>query len=103
MPRVIRPIPHDAAIALSGGRDSMFALNYFMRSRRRPIAAYFDHGTEHGAIAREFVSDYCSKVHVPLIVERLASSRVRSRGQSWEQWWSIERHAWFASLGRTVV
>lgn len=94
-------VPQDAVMAVSGGADSMAALD-FLTNRRHPVAAaYFNHGTQHGSEAEVFVREFCRGRGITLYVGQLNGERVA--GQSPEEFWRNQRYGWLESLGKTIV
>jgi tRNA(Ile)-lysidine synthase len=51
-------LPRDIYLAVSGGVDSMAALD-FLRRNHNVCVLHFHHGTEHGEQAKKFVMEYC--------------------------------------------
>ena len=94
MIKLLGTVPSSVCIAVSGGLDSMAALNFIRNNgKRKVVALHFNHGTEHGADAEEFVSDYCNKMEIPLVTSRI--SRPIVKGESKEAYWRSERYNFF--------
>jgi tRNA(Ile)-lysidine synthase len=94
-------IPHTGlAVAVSGGIDSMAALDFLRRSRAVTVLN-FDHGTEYSAQASQLVAEYAERHQLPYQTASCTSSR--SGDQSWEEYWREQRYAWFHSLNFIVV
>jgi tRNA(Ile)-lysidine synthase len=94
-------IPHTGlAVAVSGGVDSMAALDFLRRSRDVTVLN-FDHGTEYSAQAAKVVAEYAKRHQLTLLTASCVQDR--SPGQSWEEYWREQRYAWFHSLDFTVV
>lgn len=89
-------------VACSGGPDSMAVLSFLVNGKRRPTVAYFDHGTEHGKYAKEFVIDYCKYNNLEFFLGDIQSLE-KPAGESKEEFWSKERNNWFHSLPGIVV
>lgn len=93
-------IPREVGVAVSGGVDSMAVLDFL--SRKHKVTAYcFDHGTEHGKAAMDFVAKYCLKNRISLQRGQLANER--PAGVSMEEHWRNERYAWFKQFDQTIV
>lgn len=94
MIRLIAPIPRRVCLAVSGGSDSMAALDFALRGGREVRVLHFDHGTLHASEARGFLEDFCGSRGLDLVVSGLR--RARDSRQSLEEYWSAERHRFFA-------
>lgn len=88
-------VPHRVAIAVSGGLDSMAALDFLRRSRN-VVAIHFNHGTGvYADTASELVQEYCRLHNVECIVGY--NSEEKPAGMSSEDFWRKQRYAWFES------
>lgn len=83
------------AIALSGGVDSMAALDFLAKRNRNVLALHFDHGTQYGEKARAFVENFCISNKIPLVVGCI--SREKESGESMEAYWREQRYTFFES------
>jgi tRNA(Ile)-lysidine synthase len=72
--------------------DSMAALDFLNRNHRVNVL-HFDHGTEHGRKARDFMERYCTEKQIPLTIGE-AKGTVPP-GPSREEWWREQRYAFF--------
>lgn len=93
MIRVLGKVPHKIAVAVSGGVDSMAALDFLRRSRDVEVLHY-NHGTGHHADeATELVRDYCTTYGLFCSVgwnhDEMPS------GVSSEAWWRDQRYKFF--------
>jgi tRNA(Ile)-lysidine synthase len=96
MLKILGKIPEVIAVACSGGPDSMAALNFLHNGGKRKIVAlYFNHGTEHGEQAENFVSEYCFKNGIEFVVGHI--SREKDPKESPEEFWRNERYSFFNS------
>tara|TARA_B100000131_G_scaffold321305_1_gene371672 strand:- start:4 stop:630 length:627 start_codon:yes stop_codon:yes gene_type:complete len=95
MIHILGQIPHKVAIAVSGGIDSMAALDFLNRSRE-VVALYYNHGTEHADDAEAVVRKYCKEHNVPLLVDRVSDDM--PPGVSKEAWWREQRYAFFEEM-----
>ena len=94
MIKLASKIPNNVYIAVSGGLDSMVALDFLGRSKNRNIEVlHFNHGTEHGRLAEDFVTDFCAKNGINYYVGQISSSK--KRGESPEEYWRRERYCFF--------
>lgn len=75
MLKIMGQLPQEnIGLALSGGIDSMTVAHFLLEGRKDFTAFHFDHGTEHGAEAEEFVYQWCQDNNVPLIQESLTAN-----------------------------
>ena len=93
MIKLITAIPHRVSVAVSGGPDSMAALDFVCRGLRDVQVLHFDHGTPHARDARAFVEDYCKNARLNLIVSGL--QREKGPQESPEEYWRSERIRFF--------
>jgi tRNA(Ile)-lysidine synthase len=93
--QVLRTLPADSAVAVSGGVDSLVTLHWI--SQRRPVrAVHYIHDSEYAAQEYEFVQKFCKEISVELTVQtQLPSSR---SGQSQEEYWRQGRYSFFKQL-----
>ena len=93
-------LPREVYVACSGGVDSMAAVD-FLRNNHDVTVCYFDHGTEHGAQAYEFLAQYCTYNNLPMLVGKI--SREKQAEESQEEFWRNERYKFFHSLNAEVI
>lgn len=91
-------LPKHVWLACSGGVDSMAALD-FLRRKHKVTVLHYNHGTEHGNKAQEFVQEYCYTSKIPCIVGK-ATSNIPD-GRSKEDWWREQRYN-FLDMFHTV-
>jgi tRNA(Ile)-lysidine synthase len=87
--------PRDIAIAVSGGADSMAALDFLRRSRN-VTALHFNHGTKFSDEAESVVRSYCEKYSLSLIVGHI--NKEKPKGRSTEDFWREERYNFFEEV-----
>lgn len=85
-------VPRSVFVAVSGGPDSMAALDFLSRCHE-VTAIHFNHGTEHGKEAERFVVDIMRERGISLVVGRIGRSI--EQGESKEEFWRKERYAFF--------
>jgi tRNA(Ile)-lysidine synthetase-like protein len=73
-------IPQEVEVALSGGPDSVAALSFFHKSKRKVSAAFVHHGTETSEKSFEVVSLLCDKLGVPLRHTQLPEMNLQTKG-----------------------
>lgn len=94
-------IKNDSIIAVSGGPDSMAALDFLSKGKKNISAAYFNHGTEHGKEAEEFVYDYCKLKGISLKIGR--ADRDRTKSESPEEYWRNIRYGFFSQFSSDII
>jgi tRNA(Ile)-lysidine synthase len=92
---------HFTAVAVSGGVDSMAALDFLRRANPAIKAVYFHHGTAHGDDALAFLRDFCSQNAIPLLTGRISCEKAKE--DSWEEYWRRERYRYLNSLPGKIV
>ena len=70
----------------------MAALDFLLSGKKEVIVAYFNHGTQHGREAEEFVRAYCEERSLKLFVG--SCSKQKKQTQSLEEYWREERLSW---------
>lgn len=100
MIRLCSKLPRTLTVALSGGIDSVFAVD-FLSQRHNVSCAYFDHGTEFGQKSKEWVEDFCKNRGITLITGKV--TREKDQKESPEEYWRNERYKFLDKLDGTVV
>ena len=93
MIKLITPLPRQVSVAVSGGPDSMAALDFICRGGRDVQVLHFDHGTPHAAVARAFLESHCMARGLSLVVSGL--QREKGPKESLEEYWRSERIRFF--------
>lgn len=93
MIKLLTALPRQVSVAVSGGADSMAALDFICRGGREVRVLHFDHGTPHGTVARDFLEAHCKTHGLNLVVSGLRRERVA--GESLEEFWRAERIRFF--------
>jgi len=91
-------IPRQVALACSGGRDSMSALEFLVRGRREVTVAHYNHGTDHGHEAENFVRDFCADRGLSCVVGAFSNGEKPT-----ELAWRQARYAFLSTLGMPVI
>jgi len=94
-------IPSKVVLACSGGRDSMSALEFLLKGRRKVEIAYFNHETDHGNEAESFVADVAENLGLSYYVSMPHTKRMKK--ESLEAYWHRERYEFFAKFDAPVV
>ena len=93
-------VPHKVAVAVSGGVDSMAALDFLRRSRDVEVLHY-NHGTgKYADEATELVRDYCN-THGLFCTVGWNKDEMPA-GVSPEAWWREQRYMFFQSSTRRI-
>lgn len=87
-------------IAVSGGPDSMAALD-FLRRNNEVQAVFVDHGTEASSLGKKVCIDYCHEKDILLHIKRI--DRQRDKTKSKEEFWRHERYKFFSEFDRIVT
>ncbi len=96
MIKLLGKIPRKCFVAVSGGVDSMAALDFLRRSHD-VIALHYNHATQHADEAESLVSEYCRKHGVPLQVGKIIGGST-PKGVSKEAWWRENRYNFFQDV-----
>ena len=101
MIQLLGKIPDKVSVAVSGGPDSMAALDFLNNGKRSVTALYFHHGTAHGEHAKKFLRQHCFRNHVHLIEDKLQGSKPSD--QSLEEFWRKGRYEFFSKVAGPIV
>lgn len=94
-------VPREFTLACSGGVDSMVALDFFRKGKKKIRVAHYNHGTDHATEAHCFVEKYCRDNDLEFISSTL--TRDKKKGESPEEYWRNNRMEWLHSLKTPVV
>lgn len=86
-------------LACSGGVDSMAILDFLVNGRYNPHVLYFNHNTEHGDEAEEFITNYCRVHNLKLT---LGKTDLKPKSNK-EKIWSDLRYDFFSSFDFPVM
>jgi tRNA(Ile)-lysidine synthase len=92
------PIKDIQAVALSGGVDSMVAMDFIRRANPNVKVVHYNHGTSHGRDAEEFVRDFCKIEGFELLIQRSWYGDPIPCEKSAEEHWRDLRYKFFHSL-----
>ena len=100
MIRILGNIPKgEFGLACSGGVDSMAVANFLLNGGWEPNILYFNHNTEHGQLAEEFVINYCERHNLKLHVGRTDLTPKSNK----EKIWSDLRYEFFSKFDFPVI
>ena len=88
-------------LAVSGGMDSMVALDFLLNGKYKPIVLNFNHGTEFGRIAKKFIRRKCKEFDLPLMIANIDNNF--SQGDSKENYWRDERYSFFNKIPGKII
>ena len=86
-------LPRKVYVACSGGVDSMAAVDFLSRNHD-VFVLYFNHGTEHGHRAMQFVEKYCNEKDIPWLTNIPDDNREKTTRESQEEYWRSIRYDW---------
>lgn len=92
MIRLSFKLPKQIAVAVSGGCDSMAALD-FLRRNRDVTVLHYNHATDFSDSAEDLVTEYCRFHNLVLIKDKLTDTP--DLGQSLEDFWRYHRYSFF--------
>jgi len=97
-------IPRTVVLACSGGVDSMAALD-FLRKNHQVTVAYFNHKTEHGIKAGNWLREQCRTKYLDVRYREHTLEGNCPKDTSKEEWWRNERYNWLTSsfYGQDVI
>lgn len=101
MIHILGKIPNRVFIACSGGVDSMVALDFLLNGRYKPIVINFNHSTEFGNKAAQFLKERCKELGVQFLIQKI--ERERNKKESVEEYWRTERYKFFDSIPGEIV
>ena len=100
MIKVQGKIPRDVGVAVSGGIDSMAAVDFLRRNHN--VTVYnFDHGTPFGESITDYIVRYCREHNLPYKIGALTEKRPRYASK--EEHWRNERYKWLTAQDQTIV
>jgi tRNA(Ile)-lysidine synthetase-like protein len=94
------PLPKQITIACSGGVDSMAVVD-FLSHKHKVTIAHFNHRTQNGEKAAEFVSRYCSDNNIVMLYGSPRSQKGSKESQ--EEYWRRERYEFLSELGPVIT
>lgn len=100
--RILGPLPKTAYVACSGGPDSMAAVDFLSRDKKRSIQlAFFHHNTETSSKSLDIVLRYATTNSLKLSLDGL--SRDKFKDESFEEYWRNERYRYLNSIPGQVI
>ena len=80
----------------------MMALAFLKKGGWDISAAYFNHGTDHGAVAEKFLTQYCRGKNINLLKGAILSDE-GPRRKSQEEYWRDERYKFLDKIIGQIV
>jgi len=111
MIKVQGKLDREIILACSGGVDSMAILDFLNRNHSVTVA-FFDHGTETSAEAKEFIENFVEEKNssirkepknIKLNLEVGTIQREKKKRESEEEYWRNERYNWFNTFDKPVI
>lgn len=100
MIKVLGNIPKgELGLACSGGVDSMAILDFLVRGNYNPHILYFNHNTEHGRDAEDFISKYCKEKNLKLTIGYTDLTPKSNK----EKIWSDLRYEFFSQFDFPII
>ncbi len=100
MIKVLGDIPKgEFGVACSGGVDSMAILDFLVRGKYNPHVLYFNHNTEHGQEAEDFIIKYCNEKGLKLTIGRTDLKPESNK----EKIWSDLRYNFFSEFEFPII
>lgn len=88
-------------VAFSGGPDSIYAAQRFIRERREVTLYHFNHGTAASNEMEHFVRNWCCFKPVELVVGSVSAGK--SPSESWEEYWRNQRYAFLHAQDQIIA
>ena len=96
---ILRTLPKDVTVALSGGIDSVVLL-HFLSKKHNVTAAHYVHNNKYAEKEYVFVQQLCNNYKIDLIVEAQVDPMPANCGK--EKYWRDGRYKFFKSLDAPV-
>lgn len=101
MIKLLDKVPKKITLCCSGGPDSMAALDFLTKGKRKISVLHFDHNTPHSKKGRVLVEGYCHKNRIHVTTHEIKEEP--PAGLSLEAWWRDKRYEVINSLDGAVV
>ena len=95
-------LPDAFYVAVSGGPDSMAALDFLRKGPTDPFAVFCHHNTEASDKGYEIVNEYCKEYNVPCTCFFVCKDS-KPLKMSQEEYWRNERYKCFTALRLPVI
>ncbi len=93
-------LPKQIAVAVSGGIDSVVALDFLVRKHNVSIV-HIDHSEGNSADSAEFVHSLAQHYNIPIYFKRITETRPYNVSR--EEFWRNQRYEVFHSMKQPVV
>ena len=101
MIRLLGKIPRKVTLACSGGADSMAVLDFLGNGKKDITVAHFNHGTEYGEEAQEFLEEFCQKRDIKFVSQAISMNKPHCK--SWEEWWRDCRYDFLRTFDSPII
>jgi len=82
----------------------MVLLDFLIQGRHNPSAIYYNHGTEFGHHAENFLIQRCEELGVELVIDKLSPNmKLKNSDGGLENYWRNKRYEVFNSFPGTVL
>ena len=97
-------LEREVYVACSGGVDSMAVVDFLMKNHKVNLM-FFDHGTETSKEARDFLSArYDPSIQFGGMNLEIGNiTRIKTKSESWEEYWRTQRYEWFHSFDVPII
>lgn len=103
MLKLLGKIPNEKfAVAFSGGIDSVVVADFLLRFPKNDFTLlHFNHQTEHGQEAEQFVKEFAKNKNLHLEIGTLQNEKLKSQSQ--EEYWRQERYNFFSKFSCPII
>lgn len=101
MIRLLGKIPETVGVAVSGGIDSMVALDFLQNTSRDITVVHVNHGTEHALKASEFVKEQSERRRLPVIICK--NDDITEIENNKEEQWRNMRYDFFSEIDMPII
>lgn len=103
MLKLLGKIPNEKfAVAFSGGIDSVVVADFLLRFPKNDFTLlHFNHQTEHGQEAEQFVKEFAQKRNLHLEIGTLQTEKLKTQSQ--EEYWRQERYNFFSNFSLPII
>jgi tRNA(Ile)-lysidine synthase len=100
MIHITNKLPRNVGVAVSGGIDSVVALDFLSRNHNVTVF-HVDHSEGNSVESYDFVKDLSAKYNCPFVSYKI--TKEQTKGCSREEFWRNERYAFFHSYAAPIV
>lgn len=93
-------LPRDIAVAVSGGVDSVAALD-FLVNKHNVIIVHMNHSEGNSDASEQFVNALAAKYYLPIFSKRITGNKPSRMSR--EEWWRFNRYELFHTVDLPIV